>query len=79
MIKNWIIYCQSKNQSISQGKWKVKNESLQKYNKEACGLVSQFEFIAMRHIRREFNKEADRITNEVVKNKESFIIEYEYI
>ena len=33
----------------------------------------------MRHIRREFNKEADRITNEVVKNKESFIIEYEYI
>jgi hypothetical protein len=41
--------------------------------------VSQFEFIAMRHIRREFNKEADRITNEVVKNKESFIIEYEYI
>jgi hypothetical protein len=33
----------------------------------------------MRHIRRELNKEADRITNEVVKSKEDFIMEYEYI
>ena len=62
-----------------QGKWRVKNENLQKYHKEACELVSQFEFIAMRHIRREFNKEADRITNEVVKSKETFVLEYEYI
>ena len=63
----------------TQGKWKVKNENLQKYNKEARDLVSQFEFIALRHIRREFNKEADRITNEVVKSKENFILEYQYI
>jgi len=63
----------------SQGKWKVKNENLKKYNKEVCDLVSQFEFIAMRHIRREFNKESDRITNEVVKSKETFVMEYEYI
>jgi len=63
----------------TQGKWKVKNENLQKYNKETCKLVSQFEFIAMRHIRRELNKEPDRITNEVVKSKEDFIMEYEYI
>jgi ribonuclease HI len=63
----------------TQRKWKVKNENLQKYNKEACALVSQFEFIALRHIPRELNKEADRITNEVVKSKETFILEYEYI
>ena len=63
----------------AQGKWKVKNENLKKYNKEVCNLVSQFEFIAMRHIRRELNKDADRITNEVVKSKETFVMEYEYI
>jgi len=63
----------------TQGKWKVKNENLQKYNKEARSLVSQFEFIALRHIRRDLNKEADRITNEVVKSKENFILEYEYL
>ena len=63
----------------TQGKWKVKNENLQKYNKEARALVSQFEFIALRHIRRDLNKEADRITNEVVKSKENFILEYEYL
>ena len=63
----------------AQGKWKVKNENLKKYNKEVCHLVSQFEFIAMRHIRRELNKDADRITNEVVKSKETFVMEYEYI
>ena len=62
----------------TQGKWKVKNENLQKYNREARALVSQFEFIALRHIRREINKEADRITKEVVKSKETFILEYKY-
>ena len=62
-----------------QGKWKVKNENIQKYNKEVRNLVSQFEFIACRHICREFNKEADRITNEVMDSRETFILEYEYI
>lgn len=63
----------------TQGKWKVKNENLQIYNKEACFLVSQFEFIALRHIRRDLNTEADRITNEVVKSKETFVLENKYI
>jgi ribonuclease HI len=61
-----------------QGKWKVANETLKKYNKEVCDLISQFEFIAIRHIYRKFNKEADRITNETVKSKGTFVIEYEY-
>ena len=61
-----------------QGKWKVKNENIQKYYKQAVELVSQFDFIAIRHIRRDLNKEADRITNEVVKSKETFIVQYEY-
>jgi ribonuclease HI len=68
-----LVICQT------QGEWKVKNENLKKYNKEARDLVSKFEFIAIRHVRREFNKEADRITNEVVKSKENFVLEYEYI
>jgi ribonuclease HI len=63
----------------TQGKWKVKNENLQKYNEEVRSLVSQFEFIALRQIRRDLNKEADRITNEVVKSKERFVLEYEYL
>lgn len=61
----------------TQGKWKVKDNNLQKYNKEVCNLISKFEFVALRHIRRELNKEADRITNEVVKSKETYIAEYE--
>lgn len=63
----------------TQGKWRVKNENLQKYNKEVSDLISQFEFIAIRHISRELNTESDRITNEVVKSKEAFIMEYEYV
>ena len=62
----------------TQGKYKVKNDTLKKYNKDVCHLVSQFDFLAIRHIRREFNHEADRITNETVKSKESLVIEYEY-
>lgn len=62
----------------TQGKWKVKHEALQKYNNMVNELVSRFEFVAIRHVRRELNKEADRITNEVVKSKETFIAEYEY-
>ena len=62
-----------------QGKWKVKNENLKKYNKEACDLVSQFEFIALRHTPRDLNKEADRITKEIIKTKETFILNYEYL
>lgn len=62
----------------TQGKWKVTNEHLRKYNKEVCDLVSHFEFIAIRHIPRKFNKEADRITNETVKSKDTFVTEYKY-
>lgn len=63
----------------TQGKWKVKDENLKKYNNEICKLISYFDFVAIRHIPRSLNKEADRITNEVVKTKESFILEYEYV
>ena len=62
----------------TQGKWQIKNDGLKSYHKEACDLISKFNFIASRHIRRELNKEADRITNEVVKTMENFIVEYEY-
>lgn len=62
----------------TQGKWKVKNEALKQYNKEACKILSQFEFVASRHIRRDLNTEADRITNEVTTTKETFVLEYEY-
>lgn len=63
----------------TQGKWKVTNDNLKKYNKDVCNLVSQFDFLAIRHIRRELNNEADRITKETIKSKETFLIEYEYI
>ena len=56
----------------TEGKWKVKNEVLQVMNREARDLVSQFDFAAIRHVRRENNKHADRITNEVLLRGEGY-------
>ena len=59
-----------------EGRWQIKNEALRKLNTEIRDLFSNFDFIAIRHIYREFNTESDRITNEVIKEKECFIKEY---
>jgi len=56
----------------TEGKWKVRNDVLQVMNREARDLVSQFDFAAIRHIYRDKNQHADRITNEVLSRREGY-------
>jgi ribonuclease HI len=60
----------------TEGKWKVCNEELKVLNKKIKELVEQFESIAIRHIYRKMNSHADRITNDVLRSKESFFKEF---
>jgi ribonuclease HI len=61
------------------GVWKVENNILKKLYREVQDILSKFNFVAIRHIRRELNTEADRVTNDVIHSKETYITEYEYI
>ncbi len=56
----------------TEGKWKIKNDSLKILNKEVRDLLTHFDFVAIRHIYRDKNLHADRITNDVLKSKQSF-------
>jgi ribonuclease HI len=56
----------------TEGKWKVKNDGLKTLNKEVRDLLSQFDFVAIRHVYRDKNEHADRITNNVLKSGKSF-------
>lgn len=58
----------------TEGKWKVKNEGLKVLNKEVKDLLSQLDFVAVRHVYRENNTYADRITNDVLKSRQSFYV-----
>jgi ribonuclease HI len=48
------------------GEYRVKNAGLMPLYEEAVRLRKQFTFAAIRHIRREFNKHADRLCNEAM-------------
>jgi ribonuclease HI len=56
----------------TEGKWKVNNDELKILNKEVRDLLTQFDFVAIRHIYRDKNGYADSITNHVLKSKQSF-------
>lgn len=58
----------------TEGKWKVKHEGLKSLNKEVKELLSHFEFVAIRHVYRNNNEYADKITTNVLKSKKSFFI-----
>jgi len=45
------------------GEYKVKNPGLQTLHQEAKGLVQSLERVAYEHVRREQNKDADRLAN----------------
>lgn len=45
------------------GKWSVKNEILKKYHEKAIALIKSFESFEAEHVLREFNTEADRLSN----------------
>jgi ribonuclease HI len=48
------------------GQYKIKEPSLQALAQEVFSLRNQFENIVFIHVRREFNKEADRLVNEAI-------------
>lgn len=49
-----------------QGQYRVKNPGLQPLYQEACSLVRQIGRVTFEHVRREFNKDADRLANEAM-------------
>ena len=54
------------------GKWKVKNETLRALHKELEYEWPQFDFVAIRHVYRNNNKYADKITNDVLQTRQSY-------
>ena len=45
------------------GQYRVKNATLQKLHKRARDLAKNFDVITYEHVRREYNKDADRLAN----------------
>ena len=48
------------------GQYRVKNEGLQPLYAEAVGLARRIGKVTFEHVRREFNKDADRLANEAM-------------
>jgi ribonuclease HI len=48
------------------GEYRVKNEGLQPLFERARGLVGQIGRVHFEHVRREFNRDADRLANEAM-------------
>jgi ribonuclease HI len=53
------------------GQYRVKNPGLQPLYEEARALVKQVGRVKFEHVRREFNREADRLANEAMDEAES--------
>ena len=53
------------------GQYRVKNPGLQPLYEEAVGLVRQVGKVTFEHVRREFNKDADRLANEAMDEAEA--------
>lgn len=51
------------------GQYKVKNEGLKPLYQEAVSLIRTFDWFRVRHVRREFNKDADRLANLAMDRK----------
>jgi ribonuclease H / adenosylcobalamin/alpha-ribazole phosphatase len=47
-----------------EGRFKVKNPTLQRLHEEARALIMEFERVAIEHVPREQNAEADRLANQ---------------
>ena len=73
-LKNIIIEGDS-NLIVNQvsKEWATRDPILQAINEEIQKYIKKFDFVAIRHIYREYNSHADSLTNEVLKIKEDFI------
>ncbi len=49
-----------------QGKYKIKEPTLQELAKQVFALQNKFKTVTFTHVRREFNKEADKLVNEAI-------------
>ncbi len=49
-----------------QGKYKIKEPTLQGLAKQVFALQNKFKTVTFTHVRREFNKEADKLVNEAI-------------
>jgi len=49
-----------------EGKYKIKEPTLQKLAAEAFGLIKNFKRVTFTHVRRELNKEADLLVNQAI-------------
>ena len=48
------------------GVYKVKNETLKELNHQAQSMLSEFKIFKIEHIRREYNKEADKLAKQAI-------------
>lgn len=55
------------------GEWKCKDPDLKQLQKTVLDLIAKFDYVAIRHVLREYNKHADALTNEVIKTKEKLL------
>jgi ribonuclease HI len=56
----------------TEGRWKAKDLRMAKLQEIVQELLKHLNFVGVRHVRREFNKHADALTNECLKLRESF-------
>ena len=57
------------------GVYRVKNENLKPLFMEAQKLSRNFETFKIVHVRREYNKEADKLANEAMDKKDATLIQ----
>lgn len=50
------------------GQYKIKEPALQELAREVFKLQNHFQQVSFTHVRREYNKEADRLVNEAIDN-----------
>jgi ribonuclease HI len=54
-----------------EGRYKVRHPDMQALHREARALIARFEAFEIRHVRREQNREADRLANQALDEKAS--------
>jgi ribonuclease HI len=55
-------------------KWNVNNETLKGYHTVIHDLLSNFEYVGIRHVPRAYNKVADELSDEGIRRKSSFVL-----
>lgn len=51
------------------GEYRVKHPNLIPLHKEVLGLLKSIPMFTIKHVRREFNKDADRLSNQAIDNR----------